>query len=565
VILLLGEAGTGKTRLAVEAARMATDRGALVLAGGAVETEGGSPYLPFAEAWAEHLRAVGLPSTAHPFVSFARTPGGSAQEDKLRLFQAIERSLSELAGDRPIFIVIDDLHWADESSLHLLHYLARLARSQPLTLCATCREEEIGRPGGPLHALITGLQRERRLHRIRVEPLDRAAVAEKVADLVGEGPGGLEDTWIDSVFGLTEGNAFFVEEVTRAFIESGMAEPPVVPADLAEVLLGRVGRLGPDAGRLLAAGAVIGHQFPFAWVRASSELTEARALDALEVSLRAKVIEEDDRGYRFRHALVRETLYRELTRARRVQLHRAVAAAIEAEPSGGREELAPLMAHHYAQGDQLGSALPHLLAAGRQAARRVGLNEALGFFEQALKALDAVGMPAGSERFSLLVDLGQASLAVSNLPQAVTYLDQAANLLSAETGWGPSADERSRALRLSALALITAGDLDGANGRLEAALQGLAEDSPERPLNHYHVAQLRWHEGRHAEAYATAERCLEEAERHGDPQLVARGYEMLALACHSLGEWKEGACFVDKRQALVGGQVDVAQAFDVHL
>ena len=90
-------------------------------------------------------------------------------------------------------------------------------------------------------------------------------------------------------------------------------------------------------------------------------------------------------------------------------------------------------------------------------------------------------------------------------------------------------------------------------------------DDPEWSEVQYHLSQLRWHEGRHAEAYELAERCLSAAEKLDDAEAVARGFEMLALACHSLGQWKEGAAFEQQRQELVGGELDVAHAFDVHL
>jgi tetratricopeptide (TPR) repeat protein len=262
---------------------------------------------------------------------------------------------------------------------------------------------------------------------------------------------------------------------------------------------------------------------------------------------------------------VRETLRGQLTRARRAQLHRAVATAIEADATTARDDLAALLAHHYLAAEEPGRALPYLKTAAMQAARRVGLSEAIGFLEQASEAMDAIRMPPGPDRYSVLASLGQMNLAISNLETAAAYLDQAAALHDPETGWRPSADQRSQALRIASLALITSGDLLGADQRLQASFEGLSPESRELPSNYYHMAQLRWHEGRHADAYAMAERCLTEAEKHGDPQVIARGYEMLALACHSLGQWKEGAAFVDKRQALVGGQVDVAQTFDVHL
>ncbi|HEY7820922.1 MAG TPA: tetratricopeptide repeat protein, partial [Vicinamibacteria bacterium] len=171
------------------------------------------------------------------------------------------------------------------------------------------------------------------------------------------------------------------------------------------------------------------------------------------------------------------------------------------------------------------------------------------------------------ERFALLSGLGQMRVALSDLEAAVSDLDAAAALHRPRDGYRPSAGERAFARRWAALAFITMGDLEAARERIEGAIAELAgdPDHPELAEVHYHLAQLYWHEGRHRDAYQAAERCLEAAEKRGEPQALARGYEMLALACHSLGEWREGAGFEDRRQSLVGAVVDVAQAFDVHL
>jgi tetratricopeptide (TPR) repeat protein len=181
--------------------------------------------------------------------------------------------------------------------------------------------------------------------------------------------------------------------------------------------------------------------------------------------------------------------------------------------------------------------------------------------------MDAIGLPPGPERYGLLCALGQMRVALSDLETAVADLDAAASLHRPHDGWRPSPGERAFARRWATLALITIGDLESAREHIEAAAEELSEDPdhPEIAEVHYHLAQLRWHEGRHQEAYQAAERCLSAAEKHGEPRALARGYEMLALACHSLGEWREGVGFEERRQSLVGAQVDVAQAFDVHL
>jgi predicted ATPase len=191
----------------------------------------------------------------------------------------------------------------------------------PLLLVATCRTEDIA-VGRPIHTLMAWLHHERLATRLLLDRLDRAAVAELVRDRVGAA---VPAKQVQNIYRLAEGNAFFTEELARGLAEG--SDLAIIPDDLAYAVRERVARLGGEAGRLIAAAAVLGARFPFAWVHAASGLPEEHALDALERSLHAKVLEETDDGYRFRHPLVRESVYGALTKARRAQLHRRATQA----------------------------------------------------------------------------------------------------------------------------------------------------------------------------------------------------------------------------------------------
>lgn len=563
VLFVLGEAGVGKTRFALEGARLAQEAGAVILSGAGFEFERLAPYALLIEGWSDHLRASDLPVASNPFLGFSPTSGGDPQQDQLRLYDSVRSSLASLASGRPVYWILDDVHLADPSSIHLVHFLARATRSEPWMLVATGREEE-ARLGTPLHTLLANLHRERLARRLDLERLDRAASRDHLADLLGREP---EEELAGAVYRLAEGNPFYTEEIVHALngpLPPGAPLP--LPADLAAMVRERVARLGKEAETFLAAAAVAGERFGFEVGRRASGLSSEEALGALERSLEGRVIEDADGTYRFRHALVREALYRALAVPRRLQLHLAVAEALEATTQPPDEQAEALAGHYQAAGRK-DRALPYLIAAGRRAAARLGLRESVSYFERALAAMDELGLPPGPERLALLCGLGQMRVALSDLETAVRDLDAAAALKRSSDGWRPSPGERAFARRWAALALITVGDLEGANERVEAAIEELSLDPyhPELAEVLYHLAQLRWHEGRHREAYEAAERCLEAAEKRGEPQTLARGYEMLALACHSLGEWREGVGFEERRQSLVGASVDVAQAFDVHL
>lgn len=551
-LLIVGEAGAGKTRLAVECARACAERGAVILAGLGYDFEGTAPYTPFVDAWNDVLRV--FPSGTNPFTSFAPTPGGSAQEDRLRLFQSVERSIAELAGGDSACIVIEDIHQADESSLHLFHHLARASRHLPLKLIGTLRAEEV-RVGNPLHVLMASLGRERMTARINLDRLDLDGTRELLRDVCGEEP---DPAVVRDVYRLAGGNPFYTEELAAGGADLAPS------ADLTQTIRARVAALGADAERLLVTASVQGARFDFEIARAAVGMDPEPALDALEAAVAARVVEEHEHLYRFRHALMREALYGSISTARRVYLHRATAEALEQrEPALRAREPEVLAFHHHAAGN-LRQALPHTLEAIAHAQSRLGFGEAVTHSLRALELMDSIGIASSPERFAVMRDLGAMRVALGDLDNAVADLDAAAALGGA---WRPSPAQRCNALRLAGLALIESGDLTDAERHLDDALAALGDDQDPGELGniYYLYAQLRWHQSRHDEAFALAEKCLNVAERAGDAEAIAKGYEMLALACHSLGEWKQGRAYEAQRRSVTDGTLDVASAFDVHL
>ena len=562
VLLLVGEAGLGKTRLASECGRAAAATGANLLVGVGLDHESGVPYAPFADAWAHQRRTTGASIDDDPFVSFSPT-AGSAQEDRLRLFQSIERSLARLGNGRSVCLIIEDLHQADPSSIHLFHHLARATRNLPLLLVGTLRDDEV-HVGRTVHALLGNLGRERLGTRIALRPVDQEATARLVAHLLKGSGRAADDETVAAVHALAEGNPFHTEEVVQAMRDAGSSRPSV-PKNLLDTVRDRVRQLGRDAERLLSAAALFGLRFPFEVVQVAAGLAPEAGLEALDLGIEARIIEEEADEYRFRHALTRKALLDALTHARRVYLHRAIAEALETRPGSRREDQAEVLSLHHEGAGQIDRALPYLLVAAERAQRRLGFSESIAFFERALALMDAIGGPDGAERFRVLRSLGGMRMALSDLDGAVRDLDTAATLRAGD--FQPTATQRALVRRVAALALIQGGRLSEAGERLEdaeAALRGQTND-PELPPVLYLLAQLRWHEEKFSEARELAQRSLAEAEARGDRAAMAKGHEMLALACHSLGAWQEGHAHERERQSLAAGKLDVDQAFDVHL
>jgi DNA-binding SARP family transcriptional activator/tetratricopeptide (TPR) repeat protein len=575
-ILLAGDSGVGKTRLAFEILRTAAEAGITTLLGAAYEQEGQLAYQPFVEAFDRYLAEKRRPRTDHPITHFQRRGLSDEQEEQWALFNTTAAFLSGLAAHMPAVLLLDDLHAADPASLQLFHYLARQTRTAPVILLATYRSD-FADAVAPFNALLTALYREHLSETLHLSPLLEDAVASVVAQTLGSAAA---PELVRAVYEITEGNPFFVEEMTRALLKSGQVEQDEqwrlrpnaeldMPADLAGLLRERVRRLGAPVEAVLTTAAAIGREFPFDVLRRAAKQPASTLLDALDAALAGHVVEETAEGYRFRHPLTRRALYDALSRARRAHLHGQIAETIEvvgARQGGGLDPLVEDLAFHYDRSDRRDRALPYLLRAGEKAASVYAFEGAISYFERALALMDALHLADVPRRWMILEQLGWWGIILADTPRAVARFEQALALPMGED-WQPAGHDRVMLYRGAVMALITAGDIAAAETHLRAALAEIdeREDAADYAYLLYKVAQLHWHRNEHREAFDVAQRSLAIAERVNDPTAIAHAFEMLALACHSLGEWQSGISFEQQRTALVGPSLDVTEAFDVHL
>ena len=578
-ILIDGDSGVGKTRLAYEALRAAANAGMITLLGAAYEQEGQLAYQPFIEAFDRYLAEHRRSPNENPISGFQPRGSGDPQQEQWALFNSTAAFLNGLASMLPVALLVDDLHAADEASLHLFHYLTRQTRATPVVLLATFRSDIGETTATPFGTLLNALYRERLSETLTLAPLEEAAASSVVTHILG---GDVAPELGKAVFEITEGNPFFVEEMTRALLKSNQVEdyqgqwrlrPGAelsIPADLAGLLRERTRRLSPSVEEVLTAAAVVGREFRFDVLR---DVVKAQGLapllDALDAALAGHLLEETADGYRFRHPLTRRALYTTLSRTRRAHLHGQAAAAIEAlyarQPRGLDLHIEDL-AHHYGLSDRRDRALEYLLRAGEKAAGVYAFEVAAGYFERALDLMNALGLADPARRWMILEALGWWRIILADTPQGVARFEQALALSPGE-GWQPGRTDRARLHRGAAVALITVGDTTAAEAHLKAALTEVdeREDAADFAQVLYNVAQLHWHRNEFQEAFEVAQRSLAIAERVNDPASIARAFEMLALACHSLGEWQTGIGYEQQRIALSGPGLDVTEAFDVHL
>jgi hypothetical protein len=431
LVVIAGEAGIGKTRLAAELAGHAHAGGAAVLYG-RFDEEAPAPYQPVVamlRGWAggaslaplgERLgsRAAELALVLPEFgpQSAGHDEGlraGEAGTRRLRLFDAMAALLAEIAGDAPLLVVLDDLHRADLPTLQLIGHLVRSAAPARVLFLATTRADE---GSAELAGLLEALRREGALQRLHLSGLDAIETGALVTAL-GARPS--TPAFVEELHGVTEGNPFFIEEVVQHLADANgrlggavALHEAGVPEGVREITSRRLARLGEPAREMLATAAVIGREFDFDVLEEVGPLEGDELLAALEEALRARaLVEVAERvgRYAFSHALLRATLYDGLSALRRARLHSRVGEALIARRGTQLDPHLGQLAHHFALAapvDRPERAVDFALAAGRRADRLLAWEEAAGHYRAALRARELAGAADDRLRCELLLALG---------------------------------------------------------------------------------------------------------------------------------------------------------------
>ena len=438
MVLLGGEAGVGKTRLAQEIARRAEARGLGALWSRCWDGEGALPFWPWIRILRAALREV-------PTAALARTLGPQAEwivhlipelrdlepglpapaqphasEAHFRLYDAVVRVLHAHAEGRPVVLVIDDLQWADADSLELMRFLAANLDDARLLLVGTYRDVELTE-GHPLAALLPALAREDAVERLAVPSLGPAETAVLVEQFVGHQP---DPDFAGALYAHTQGNPFFVQETLRHLEESRPEDSRAgtsrlsldglgLPESVRHVIEHRISLLAKPSQALLRAAAVVGQDFDLALIERIGPVQEPPASDRLEPALSAHLVAEAGGAdaYRFAHPLVRETLYQGLGGPERRALHGAVGEALEVLRGTDPEPPLAALAHHFDQAGEAGSlekAFTYAVRAARQSLERFAYRDAASQFARALRLQEQTSDSDAKLRCDLLLGLADA-------------------------------------------------------------------------------------------------------------------------------------------------------------
>ncbi len=443
VVLLSGDAGVGKTTLVSAVARSAHDDGATVVYG-RCDDELRVPYQPFVEALGafvthapdEVLRAVGdrelaslarlLPVIEGRVSGLAVEPSSDADAERYLLFGAVVDLLTAAATHAPVLVVMDDLHWADKSTVQLLRHLVSTLGPAEVLILGTYRDSDITADHPLAHGL-AALRREESVERVRLVGLDDQDVIVLVESIAGHALDGDSIDVAHAVGRETGGNPFFTTEVFRHLVETGSIRQEAgrwvstvdlaaigLPESVREVVGRRVRRLGEPVQEVLAVASVIGREFDLSTVARIAERDEDDVLDALEEAMSSTVVSEvagrPDR-FTFTHALLQHTLYDDLAASRRSRLHRRVAESLEADVGDEPGDRIGELAHHWIAATRpadTDKAIDSALRAGHWALESLAPDEAIRWFRQALDLADVSGPDTASTRLDALVGLGIA-------------------------------------------------------------------------------------------------------------------------------------------------------------
>lgn len=515
VSLISGEAGMGKTTLAAIAARRALEQGACVLFGHC-EEDLSSPYRLFVEAltgfvseipedqlvlyveeFASELASL-VPALKRRIPGLPPSKAIDSDAERYLLFAAVVGLFAKISEQQVVVLVLDDLQWADKGSLQLLRHLVAAPRQMRLLIIGTYRNPELPLSEALLKTVAT-LHRHKGFYRIELNGLGESEVMTLMEATVGHALDRAEAAGLAAaVYGETDGNPFFVNELLRHLSETGAlsedsrsalaadgaGQELILPDSIREVVRARLLRLGPEAGRVLSVAAVIGGDFEVDLLGRASATREDELLDILEAASAAALVREpeDVSGrFRFTHALIRRTLYEALGPHRRARAHRAVATALEElcgqRPGARIGELA----RHWSSARPLDAvrAVGYARQAGDAALRSLAPTDALRYYSEALELLTAVDGRDPVLELDLVIGRGTAQRQIGDPSFRSTLLSAARQ--AADLG------DTGRLVR-AALAnnrgwLSSAGAVDAEKVEiLELLLDRVPQGTPDRAL-----------------------------------------------------------------------------------
>jgi tetratricopeptide (TPR) repeat protein/DNA-binding CsgD family transcriptional regulator len=571
VVLLSGEAGIGKSRLAAEVKTEAHRQGFLALQGSCFPSDRSSPYAPLLDLLGSSqtkelllLSTVNLEPLARelsllhpgllPLPSGETTPRPlDPEQEKRRLFTALTHFFTDLTTKQPVLLLVEDIHWSDETSLEFLHVLVRRCAHHPLLLVLTYRSEEI-HPG--LSNWLVQLDRERRAQEFLLTPLSRSdveAMLQAIFEL--ERPAPAET--LDAIYGLTEGNPFFIEEILKSLINAGVNfaiyEAPEyrplnelpMPRSVQGAVQQRLDQLSEAGRHVVSLAAVAGRRFDFGLLQQITHYDEQELLTLMKELIAAQlVVEESEEQFAFRHALTQQAIYLQLLLRERKALHRTIAETMEHRFAPTLDAHLTELAYHFYEAGDWEKALEYAQRAGERAQALYVPRTAIEQFTRALKATHHLAVAPLARLYRLR---GQAYETLGEFEQARSDYERAFNAAQ------DAHDGQMQWQAIIDLGFLWAGrDYERAGAFFRQAVR-LAQQL-EDPILHAHSLNRlgNWlaNTGQVAEGVQAHQQALEVFQRQQDRAGMAQTFDLLGMALAWSGNNAEGVQQFERAIAL---------------
>jgi len=592
LVFLYGEAGIGKTRLTRELGAYARLRGMRVLYGrcpALFRMDGVPPYVLWNEVIKDYLqvctpeqlyKVIGyypgevcklVPEVKQKLGTIPQSLPISPEHERDRLFEAVSQFITNISKETPLLVVLDDLQWTDQSSLLLLHYLARGVYRESLLLLGAYRDTDIDERH-PLLPVLTELNRERLLQSAQLKRMSFDEISEMIKRLLEQDD--VPKEFCELVYEKTRGNPFFVEEVIKSLKEEGViyreenkykikeVSKIEFPKTVKGVVKARISRLDEECQNVLTLASFIGNDFTFEALCGVTGVEEGKLLEIIEKILKTglfkhRVIHGEDVCF-FADIIVRDVVYEEVSPFRRKKLHNVVGCALEKVYAKKIDEHLGELALHFLESGDKGKALDYFLKAGEKAVKIYANTEAISYFQSALKLLEE---KEGEyrEKARVLETLGDIKRLVGEYDLCMKCWNEALLL------W-KQLDEKEKVARLHRMIAIVlwreVGKTEQAQGNFEKALRILEIEPESIELAALYAARatMSYFTEDVTKARYWAEKALELAKKLNASEVIASSYVDLGLVFGAKGERKEAVECLEKalKIALDNGHLDIA-------
>ncbi len=543
VVLIAGEAGVGKTRLATEFEKNICDKGYQFLSGRAYYGTS-EPYLPIREALEDH---VDDKSPEYKPLLLMGTKGAPVVTERQKLngqrkyiWYDLGKMLEKKASDKPLVIFLDDLQWADRSTILVINYLANKISGSPILFIGTYRPEDID-GSHPVNELISHLTRENLLEKIDLEPLEKKHVRKITQRLIGRID--IPDYFIDILYEITDGNPLFARECVKHMLEEGdidvksdrypTEKDEVNIPDIVEgVIDRRIRNLEDlDTNKLLQLGAVIGDTVPFELLNHCVDMDVLDILDNVEKLMKYGLWYElpEEYTFSFSHGLIQKSVYESIPNNLRKSLHLHVAEKIERVYKDENHRYWSNLGFHYERGEKFEEAVDCYVSAGDEAKNMYAHEDAVDMYEKALRLMEGIESKA-DEKASVIEQIGDTYKVLGEYEKSLTYYD---SLLKIK-----EPDKSPSIYRKIAYIMIERGNFEESIFYVEKGL-GVVEPDSEEMCRLLLIKGLNLiMEGDLKEAFEIFNDEIDVAKELENKQILANGYHDLALVYSQQGNYE---------------------------